>query len=131
MATGAFTAAEMKAMRPEIEAALKDLGDRLGISFKVGGGSYGQQTAQFKLELGRIGDDGQAVTKFREAWDQLAPIYGLEPEWFGRTFRSGGTEYRIAGLAPRRRKPVLVDRTRDGRQFLFGEDTVRALILAA
>jgi len=65
-------------------------------------------------------------------WERTATLFGLPKDAFGKTFKSGGTEYRITAISTRRpRYPVSAVRVSDDKAFKFGEDTVkRALILS-
>lgn len=64
--------------------------------------------------------------KDKAEWARWSKTFGFEAEDFGKTFKSGRTDYRITAINPRRPKyPVSAVRVRDGRAFKFGADTVR------
>lgn len=104
------------ALRPELDAAIAAVGAKHGLSLKIGNGSYEPDgaSAKFQLLIGLLqeGDDPSMSVeriKARAEYTRHAAIYGLEPEWLGRTFtRATGEKATIVGLMPNRTKfPVL------------------------
>jgi hypothetical protein len=105
-----ITMALLKQLRPEIEAALADLGEKYGIGFEVGSGSYNGSHATLKLEIGVLGDDGKVVSKEAENFKFLAPMYGLSESDLGRQFLLGGKRHTIVGINPNAtRFPILTE----------------------
>lgn len=64
--------------------------------------------------------EARKAAKAERDFKRWAETYGLKPEWFGQTFTSRGTDYRIVGINTRAPKfPVQVERVHDGRSFKF------------
>lgn len=99
----------LKNLREPIEAELKALGERLGLSLTLGNGSFGDGAeASFKLIL-RVDDPATKEAAARAAWDRNCRYVGLDyskpdetglrPEDFGSEFAYGGSTYRATGIA--------------------------------
>ena len=123
----------LKALRTEMDAALASVAKKYGISIRTGNGSYSQLAASFKVELAVIGkgQEGEdpAVIRGAAAWHRSAPLYsmdGLQADWLGKSFESGGVTFTIVGLDPRKRtRPVLMRKSdAPGKLYLFGIDKV-------
>jgi hypothetical protein len=95
--------AALQNLRQPIEAELAALGERLGISLKLGNGKFGDGAeATFQLE-----DTKTAAAKAN--WDRNCTYIGIDfakpdetglrPEDFGTEFAYGGATYRTAGIA--------------------------------
>jgi hypothetical protein len=121
----AFDRKNLQALRTDIDAALKAVGDKHGISLKLGRGTFSAETATFKLELGTVSDTGVVVTKEAQDFKTYALMFGLKPEHLGQSFKDfDGHSYKVVGLKVRSPKfPVLVERA-DGARFKFPEKRV-------
>ena len=92
------------ALRDPINAELAALGERLGVTFRVGNGSYGDGAeASFKLEI-RVNDPATAEAAARAIWNRNCGLIdyergGLRPEDFGTAFPFNGGVYRTTGIA--------------------------------
>ena len=120
--------------RPMIDKALAQLGEDLGVQFHAGNASFDISGASghFKLEVLPLQAGGEVVTPEASAFESMAKLYGFDAGDLGRTFRTGGVDYRITGLKPRaRRYPVTADRVSDGRGFKFPADVVLNALKAA
>jgi hypothetical protein len=100
--------AALKALREPIEAELKALGERLGLKFDVGNGSFGDGAeASFKLLI-KVDNPEVEAAAAKAQWDRncrhIGIDYndmensGLRPEDFGTEFTSGTTRYRTTGI---------------------------------
>lgn len=69
----------LKDLRVEIDAALKVIADRHGISLTAGNASYTTNTATFKLHLSLITADGLVISPEAERFLQYATFIGLQP----------------------------------------------------
>lgn len=96
-------------LRQPIEAELKALGERLGLSLTLGNGTFGDGAeASFKLIL-RVDDPAIKEAAKRAEWDRNCRYIGIDynkpdqtglrPEDFGAEFVYGGTTYRAVGVA--------------------------------
>jgi hypothetical protein len=117
----------IKNIRPEIEAALKEIAQRHGVVIKCGNGSYTNSNFTLKLEASAIDAvTGAVATKEAEAYKRNAPLYGLQADWLGQTFQSySGDSYKVIGMKPKSTKyPILGERA-DGKVFKFGTEMVK------
>jgi hypothetical protein len=131
------------ALRDPIEQALAELGQQLGLKFKVGSGSYGGATGHFKLEIA-VDDPAVQEEKKRAQFNANCRHIGIDfndpensglrPEDFGAEFQSGGVRYKVVGLALSRSKcPIeclALSGPKEGKVLLFQDGLVR-LIRAA
>jgi len=118
----------IKNIRPEIEAALKEVALRHGVVIKCGNGSYTTNNFTLKLEASAVCcATGVVFTKEAEAYKRNAVLLGLKEEWLNQTFQSyTGESYKVVGMKPKSTKyPVLGERT-DGKVFKFGAGMVQS-----
>lgn len=106
----------------EVEEALKIVAERHGLTCEIRGGTFDAGFFKPRVEFKTAGND-------RSEFDRYATLFGLEASDFGRTFTSGGREFKVSGVAPRStRRPILAIETRTGRTFKFEQSAVaRAL----
>jgi len=125
-----MTAALLRQLRPEIQAALADLGKRFGVGFEVGDAKYSGSNATFRLEVGIIGNDGRVVTKEAENFKFLAPMYGLSESDLGRRFMLNGKPHTIVGINPNApRFPILTEC--HGRKYKVPAESVKRALTQA
>jgi hypothetical protein len=86
-------------MTGEIEAELRDLLERHGLSGKVGSVKYDSngRYAYFSLEVSVVDEGGEAVTPERTAFLRHAPLHGIDTSWLGREFQINGQTVRLTG----------------------------------
>lgn len=114
MAIHCFDRYNARRLGEDLEAALRDVGVRHGVVVRYAGGRF--TATEFTLRLvATVTEPAPGVPTAEGHWRAMAPAYGLGADWLGRTFCSGGEEFKVTGLAPRRPKyPVSAVRTRDG-----------------
>ena len=116
----------LKKIRPEIEAALAEVGKRFGVELTLGNASYADTYATFKLNVATIGDNGELNTKKAEEFKRYAPAYGLKSDDFGREFRSNGDRFKITGLNTRaHRHPVIAESLSNGKEYKFSLENIK------
>lgn len=115
-------------IRQKLQEALGPIARELGLVAELGNCKFTSGNCTFQLKLAVVGADGIVHTREREDFMRLCGRYTLEPEDFGRKFRTGGREFTICGLLPKcRRYPILATRD-DGAQVKFNAiDVCRAL----
>lgn len=114
-----------KLLAAEIEAALQTVAAKHGVKITSGGGTIGATEFVCKVQVTLTGEamDDAARAQFVK----YAELYGLKPEYFGRTFTSGGKSYKVAGLALNRSaKPVKITRADGVAMITTVESVVRA-----
>lgn len=98
----------LTALRPQIDAALAELGERLGLKFTAGSGSYGGAIGHFKLQIA-VDDPAIKEAADRAEFERYCGLYQLEPTDFGIEFAAGSKRYRLVGLQLSRSKyPIRV-----------------------
>lgn len=76
--------------------------------------------------------DGEIFSPEKAMFEALAPLFGLEPSDYGRTFKSGGELHRIVGINPNRPKyPISTERISDGRAFKMPAENVVMYLLSS
>lgn len=117
----------MIALRPQIDEALKELGERLGIEFHTGNGSYGGNEAHFKLTM-KVSDPEIQEKAARDEFNRYCSYFDLKPEDLGKEFRAGSKRYKLIGLEMKRRKfPIRVMDLSANKVVLLTELAVPAI----
>lgn len=96
-----------------IEAALKEIGDRLGLKFALAGGSYEPSGAEATLKLSiKVDDPAVKDAQAADRWANLGRYLGydfgtgeggLRPEDRGTEFVYGGTTLKTVSIAAKGR----------------------------
>lgn len=111
----------LREAREEMEAALKEFGEKYGLTITVGSASFMPGpggNATFKVELATQTDDGEANTRRAADFKRYAPMYGFKPEHLFGEFTYAGTRYKLVGFSPKAsRFPLIVERVPDGKAF--------------
>lgn len=131
--------AALKNLRAPIDAELAALGERLGLKFVIGSGSYSStgDEASFKLQI-TVDDPALRQAAAKAKWDANCRYIGvdyarpdetgLRPEDFGTEFENRGTSYRTTGIAIGRSKfPIMVEvltGPKKGQNVCFAEQAV-------
>lgn len=117
-------------LRAPIEAELVALGERLGIDFKLGSGTFGEGAeASFKLVM-RVNDPATKLAAAQAEWnrncgyigiDYASPEgTGLRPEDLGTVFEYAGGTMRTTGIAVKgkgsQKFPILVEIIKPGHR---------------
>ena len=116
------------AARPQIEAALKELGEKLGVTIKVGSGNFQPDgsAGMLKLELTEIREDGVSAEEI--AFRKVCSLYGLKPEDYGKELKIRNETFKLVGINTRAPKsPVEIERIPDGVRFKTGENVLRQI----
>lgn len=97
-------------LREPIEAELKTLGERLGITLQLGNGTYSPDGAEasYKLVM-KVDDPAVKLAAAKAEWDRNCTYIGIDfarpnetglrPEDFGTEFEYGGATFRTTGIA--------------------------------
>ena len=115
----------LKESRELIDAELKALGDKLGVTFRAGSGSYETDgsAGHYKLEIVAKGAN-PAQSKF----NRVCHLYNLKPEDFGKTLKISGREFKLVGLNTRApKKPVEIECLKSGGQYKAAENVLKQI----
>lgn len=118
----------LKATRPQIDAALKELGEKLGVSISAGNASCERDgsAATFQLKISSLGEDGEVVS------ENLRHLRKLYPEAEGKLVKLSGKDYKIVGYKPRARsKPVVIESLDNGKEYITGMDCLHDVMKLA
>lgn len=122
-----MTKDQLKLLRSELDAVLPEIATKLGMSIKVGNGSYDSTSGTLKVEAAMLNDSGVALTKEARHFKLYATSYGLEADDLNKTFITTHGAFQVTGLSLRSSKfPVLVREVSTGKEYKYGADLVRA-----
>lgn len=111
---------KLRAIRADLEAALAAVGTKHGVAFSIGTMRFSPTTFKCELAAATVsaaGDDTPCgvAHKWTIDWNRSAVMFGLPRDALGKTIDYFGRKLVIAGLAPRKSKPVVL---KDGGRFL-------------
>lgn len=120
----------IRALSARIEAALKPLGEELGVSLRVGKAKYSNASfGSIAVDVSAVGADGTAETRDARVYRELAHLYELDPNALGSRVMVFGKEYEIVGLKPRSSLfPVLARLVSSGKLFKLPADAVKSAL---
>jgi len=108
-----------------IDAALREaaemVAEDLGLNVKVGGGRFDPAVGEFKPKVVFSLSGAE-----ERAFAQVAPLFDLTAEDYGRTVTYGGKEFRLVGLSTRRPKYPVVGEAR-GKRFKLPDSVLAPL----
>jgi hypothetical protein len=119
-----------KQVAPGIAADIQKVLEKHGVGYVTHRATvYPDGRVDMKLTLNQA---GTAEDLGKSDFENYCVFSGLKPEDFGKTFRSGGEEYKISGWAPKKfKRPLIAKNVRNGKSFVFPpEDVVRLLKVA-
>ncbi len=124
-----ITSQALKTMRPQVEEALKELGERLGIDFSVGRGTYGGIKGSFTLEMAardtKTGKSGE-----QQVFEHSARLYGLTPEDYGREFTYQRRRFKLIGFYPKAKINCLkIADAKSGTEYKLDVESYKAAIV--
>lgn len=114
---------DMKAFRKDVEAALAEVAKKYGVDIKGGNISYGENDLTLKLNVTRTDKDVQKeefLNNIRYAFTAFTADDYL------KTFTIKGTDYQLVGFRPRTKYSVIGKRVKDGKEYGFTYDAVKA-----
>ena len=108
----------LRAARVEMEAELKDFGEKYGLTISIGDARFTKGNAAFKVQLATTGSDGTVNTQEAENFKLNAHQFGLKPEHLNAEITYLGRKYKLVGLSPKSTKfPLIVERIPDGKGY--------------
>ena len=108
----------LKAIRPEIDAALVAIGIKYGVTLRAGAGKYADSYGSFKLELQDVAGPTPDALRFTSG----ARWIGIDPDALGRNVTLSGSVFTITGMTSSGRKITLTEAT--GKVFTCAPETV-------
>lgn len=117
---------KLEAIREDMEAALKKVGETYGVKFDVGRMTYGRDNFSVKVEAIEV--NGESDEDFEKLnWNRSAVMYGFSEEDFGKTVCLRGEQFIVCGINVKSRKyPILANRSGNAKRvFKFSRAEVR------
>ena len=122
-----FDKQTVKNLRKQFEEDLQQLGEKYGLKLTVGNASYQDSSVDFKVNLAIIREDGVVMTKEREDFQTYAHWYNLQPSDLDRTVTLAEGSFKLIGLLPRRKLPVLMESVSGERKLYNAKVICEAL----
>lgn len=119
--------ATCRLIQSELQPALEQVGQKLGLSITLTPGTFTPQNLRCKVEVAVKDENGEAMREEVMRFKSMAKYVGMKAEDLGRTFRWGGKEYTIVGMTGARRLKV-VGKDAAGRQYTFIPSDVKQLL---
>lgn len=119
----------LRKLREEIDSALKSVGEKYGLSLRAAGCTYEPNLAKFKLEVATTKADGKAVEKIEVDLERYREIYGLTKEDTLKVFKYHGEDYKIAGINPRKKYPIIIRPVTGGNKgYCVSEEQMKRML---
>ena len=113
----------------EMEKAAKEVAKRLGVNIEFDGGSYNLTEGKLKFKVTEVGE--KLENSMKDEYNRYCIVFGLKEEWFGKevTFPENGDRYRVAGIAPNRRKyPIVLQSVTSDKRILVTAEYLKELL---
>lgn len=121
-----ITKEDLKKLRAELDAALPDIAEKLGMKLKVGNGSYDATTATFKIEAAMLDESGKAQTKEARYFELYCEQFGLHKDDLNKTFATPTGGFQVIGILPRSYKfPILVKEISTNKEYKYPAEFVK------
>lgn len=120
-----------KDIRSELDTELASIGERLGLSLRVGGCRYSSDSATFKLEVELLSATGRPISKEETYLKQNHERLGIPKEWLGAKLKDPqtGKLYHLRGYKVRSPKRPFIIETVDGfNQFVTTEAGIKRFV---
>jgi hypothetical protein len=127
-----FDRSNLPALRRRIQTDLDKIAAELGVSIKLGTGTFSATNVTFKMEVAAIGEGGTILNREAEDFKRFARIYGMDAQDLGRKTIVGGRTYEIVGLASKSVKyPILAKLCSSGTIYKLPSHSVKAGLATA
>ena len=118
MAIQQFDRKNLKALRQDMNAALKAIEAQYGIQINVGNASFSDNEVTFKTKCNTIGEGGKAQTKEANQWKLYAELNGVGQFSVGDRVTIQGQVFTIEGWNTRAKKsPVMIKDVATGKSY--------------
>ena len=93
-----FNPQNLKALRAEMDEALKSVAAKYGVAIRTGNARYTAENTTFKIDISTV-SNGVVIDKSAADFTRYCGGYGLKPEHLGAAITFNGERYTIKGLA--------------------------------
>jgi len=115
-----FNKSNLKSIRADIDAALKAVEKKHGVSFNLGNIRYSDNDFRGKLECFSATDNsGNTVNIDKQNFESKAWLVGVKKTSFGKTFTVGRKTYTICGINTRAKKYPIQATNAQGQRYKF------------
>ena len=115
----------LKALRVDIDAALAEVGKKHGVSLTQGNTRYSVSTFTTKIEGIVLNSSSTGTTSTEQAkYTSEAPICGIDPASYGKSFIDRGTKFKIVGINRKAKKYPIIAQNDNGTRYKFGPEVV-------
>ena len=104
----------MKWTIERLQQTATEIGEQLGVQVQVGKASYCDENAKIAVEVSTVRDDGIVMDRLATDFLDRCEDFGLEPADLGAQFGCSEGIYRVIGMRPRAKEPVICEKLRDG-----------------
>jgi len=121
-----------KDIRTELQSELASVGDRLGLSLRMGGCRYSNDSATFKLEVELLSESGRPVSKEEKYLNDNYERLEIPKAWLGAKLKDpkDGKLYYLRGYKVRSpKRPFLIEDVRTGTTYVTTKLGVKKLFL--
>lgn len=119
-----FTGKQLEEIRDDINLALKQVGEKHGLGFELGGMRYTEDTFKVTLEAVQLSSTGGDVNEVLFKKDCY--LFGFRPEHYGIKFKLNGTLFSLIGFNPRSPKNnCKIVRVSDGAPFKCSDLSIK------
>lgn len=119
----------LKMLRPELEQALKALGEKYGLAFTAGNGSFGGDAGSMKININVIPEDGKIISKEAKDFEQYAELYyKVKPSDLGRTIIIQGRSFVLTGLKLGVKRPFVIKDLKKNKNYQCNAEAVKAAL---
>src|SRR5271157_6018674 len=130
-----FDKNNLTTLRNDFDAAMRQLAQKHGVRIRLKTLRYDSLKANGTVEFVAIGDastaaDPQAaqLAIYKAEFAKYAASFGLKPEQYGATIKSGRDTYKLVGLKPRSpKRPILAQNVADGKVYILTESAIAPL----
>ena len=122
-----------KDIRSELDSVLASIGEKLGVSLRMGGGSFSSDSATFKLEVELLSETGRPISKEETYLNQNHEFLGIPKDWLGAKLKDprDGKLYYLRGYKARSPKRPIIIETVDGfNKYVTTESGIKRFSLA-
>jgi len=127
-----FDKNNLTTLRNDFDAAIRQVATKHGITIRMKTIRFDAVKASSTVEFIATGGadtnaDPQAaqLAIYKADFQRYASVFGLKPEQWGATIKSGAESYKLVGLKPKApKRPVLAQSLRDGRIYILTESAI-------
>ena len=122
-----------KDIRSELDSVLASIGEKLGVSLRMGGGSFSSDSATFKLEVELLSETGRPISKEETYLNDNHELLGIPKDWLGAKLKDprDGKLYYLRGYKARSPKRPFIIETVDGfNKYVTTESGIKRFSIA-